>query len=122
MKLDVKKLTLLVSFGLLIGAIGLVSAAGLDAISTAMWDVYGLVDDILIPAAFLALVSAAVIYAVGQVGSSDMRAKAQGWATWALAGAAVAFVLKFVGTTIICSLSGGASGLPTGAVDAGISC
>ena len=49
----------------------------------------------------LLVVVAAVVYAVGQVGTSEMRAKAQSWATWALVGAVMAFVIKVVGMMII---------------------
>lgn len=59
------------------------------------------VEDILGPVAFLLVVLAAVIYAGGQLGDAQIRAKAQGWAVGAIVGALIAFVLSQIGPWLI---------------------
>ncbi len=56
------------------------------------------------PIAFLLVIMAAVIYAGGQLGDAQLRAKAQGWAVMAIIGAVVAFVLITVGPIIITAM------------------
>jgi len=51
------------------------------------------IHSLLIPIGFLLVVAASVIYAGGQIGSAEMRGKSQGWATWALVGAIISFVI-----------------------------
>ena len=100
-------------FGLLIGFNLIFAQTGIEALGDVFWgaacDVYGL----LLPIAFLLVVAAAVIYAFGQIGSSDMRAKSQSWAMWALVGAIIAFVIILVGPALIGALYGGAHTFPT---------
>ena len=64
------------------------------------------IEELLGPIAFLLVVMAAVIYAGGQLGDAQLRAKAQGWAVGALVGAIIAFVLYAVGPTIITKMFG----------------
>ena len=81
------------------------------------------IKSLLIPIGFLLVVAASVIYAGGQIGSAEMRGKSQGWATWALVGAIVAFVIAMLGPALIeamyetsgnfptcCATEGGVSG------------
>jgi len=51
---------------------------------------------------------AAIIYAGGQLGDAQLRAKAQGWAIMAMVGALIAFVLNVVGPTLMKAMFGNA--------------
>ena len=75
--------------------------SGFESITALAGTLKDAVCGLLGPVAMLLVVVAAVVYAVGQVGTSEMRAKAQSWATWALVGAVVAFVIKVVGSMLI---------------------
>jgi hypothetical protein len=54
----------------------------------------------------LLVVLAAIIYAGGQLGDAQLRAKAQGWAIMAMVGALIAFVLSVVGPTLMTAMFG----------------
>jgi len=62
------------------------------------------IKSLLIPIGFLLVVAAAVIYAGGQIGSAEMRGKSQGWATWALVGAIISFVIAMLGPSLITAM------------------
>ena len=101
-------------FGLIIlGTIGIAFATtgGLGSLAKIFWGIACEVNAILLPAAFLAMIAAAVIYAFGQVGHAEMRAKAQSWAMWALIAGITALVIVLIMPTILMALftSGGAT-------------
>ncbi len=93
---------LAIVFGILISSVFAQTTDGsLSSISELAKSLTKSVYCLLGPVAMLLVVVAAVVYAVGQVGTSEMRAKAQSWATWALVGAVMAFVIKVVGMMIV---------------------
>ena len=95
-----KNTVLAIVFGVLISSV-FAETTDLSSISGLAGALKDAVCGLLGPVAMLLVVVAAVIYAVGQVGTSEMRGKAHSWATWALVGAVMAFVIKVVGSMII---------------------
>ena len=81
-----------------------IAAEGLGKLQGIFWDIACVVYQLLLPAAFLAMIAAAVIYAFGQVGHAEMRAKAQSWAMWALVAGIVAIIIVLVLPTILYAL------------------
>jgi len=79
------------------------------------------IKTLLVPIGFLLVVAAAVIYAGGQIGSAEMRAKAQGWAVWALVGAIIAFVISILGPALIAAMYSSSSVDIDACCDAGCS-
>ncbi len=56
----------------------------------------GLLSDLLPPICLLLVFSAGVVYAAGQVGGAETRAKAQGYATAMVIGAFIGIVLSII--------------------------
>jgi len=108
MKVSIKTLILLISFCVLSRTVIIVAATdtGIGALTTVFVDLACAVEDLLVPVSFLLVVAAAVIYAIGQVGSAEMRSKAQSWAVWALVGAVVAFAISVIGPMLIKAMYG----------------
>ena len=114
MNIDVKfnksHLAILVAFGLLVGTLmTFATDPSISDLSNVFNCIACQIHALLIPISFLLVVAAAVIYAAGQVGSAEMRGKAQSWAIWALVGAVVAFAISVIGPMIIKAMYTGTS-------------
>ena len=92
-------IVLVLAFGM-----NVVLADGLGELSNIVWGIACDVYRLLLPVAFLAMIAAAVIYAFGQVGHAEMRAKAQSWAMWALVAGIVALIILLIMPTILNTL------------------
>jgi len=79
---------------------------GFEALNCVFCGLKNDVEGLLGPIAFLLIIMSAVIYAGGQLGDAQLRAKAQGWAVMAIMGALIAFVLMSIGPTIVAAMFG----------------
>ena len=79
---------------------------GFEALKCIFCELRCEINSLLGPIAFLLVVLAAIIYAGGQLGDAQLRAKAQGWAIMAMVGALIAFVLSVVGPTLMTAMFG----------------
>ena len=85
-------------------------AAGIEDLTSIFMALACDIHSLLIPIGFLLVVAASVIYAGGQIGSAEMRGKSQGWATWALVGAIISFVIAMLGPSLITAMYTDAAG------------
>ena len=102
-------IVLVLAFGM-----NVVLADGLGELPNIVWGIACDVYRLLLPVAFLAMIAAAVIYAFGQVGHAEMRAKAQSWAMWALVAGIVALIILLIMPTILKILFESAHGTVSG--------
>ncbi|MFH1095190.1 MAG: hypothetical protein V1728_03150 [Candidatus Micrarchaeota archaeon] len=64
------------------------------------------IQSLIPPLALLLMMSAGVIYAGGQMGGAEMRAKASAWATSCVTGAVVGILISIIAPTILGIISG----------------
>ncbi len=64
------------------------------------------IQSLIPPLALLLMMSAGVIYAGGQMGSAEMRAKASAWATSCVTGAVVGILISIIAPTVLGVISG----------------
>jgi hypothetical protein len=90
--MKMKKQIILLAMLLMFGA----AFAGPEKINTALSGVKELLCTVLPVVIMLAIVIAAILYAVGQLGSAESRAKFHGWATNIVIGAITALIVLLI--------------------------
>ena len=105
-----KKMLIVLTMVLGMNVVLATTGEGLGGLKNVFWAIACDVYRLLLPVAFLAMIAAAVIYAFGQVGHAEMRAKAQSWAMWALVAGIVALIILLIMPTILKVLFESAAG------------
>jgi len=97
------KIKVFMLIGLLFAMNFVMADTGLDtgALDTVMCNMVNVLRNLLGPLSFLLIVAAALVYAGGQLGDAQIRAKATGWATMGIIGAVIAFMISVVGPEVI---------------------
>ena len=80
---------------------GLVAADATDSVSAGLCELYNLVKSVLVIVIFLLVVTAAIVYAGGQLLGAETRARASVWATSMFIGALIGVLIYIIMPMII---------------------
>ncbi len=107
--MDIKKVMYGVLLMSLISGMVFATTNKTSTIKSGMCELYNMVNQLLAVVVFVLIVTAAIVYAAGQVMGAETRARASVWATSMIIGAVIGIVIYLLVPTIIGTMLGGAA-------------